>query len=149
MARLQFDGIGSIEGHLLLPKGTYAFEIDSIDPNYKSKDKGSRAMRMKLHVIEGVDFEDGTSTVGMEKTMDLWFPTPAQSDGGASCGRRFVELAAACGIPGAVTFDKESKVLAVEDTDLFVSQRFVVTVAHRDYNGQPQEDFKNYKAYTA
>ena len=147
MARLSFENLASIEGHLTLPKGTYAFEIDGVNPEYKSKDKGSRALSLKMHVVEGVDFEDGTSTVGLEKRIELWFPTPEQSDGGASCGRRFVEFGAACNV--AVSYNKEARVLDVPETDDFIGARFVVTVAHRDYNGQPQEDYKNYKRYSA
>jgi len=145
--RLEFDGVTSIEGHMLLPKGTYAFEIDSVNPGHVAKEKGSRALEVKAHVIEGVDFEDGTSTVGMERTMRLWFPTPAQKDGGNSCGRRFVEFGGACG--ARVTFDKASARLVVEDIDEFVGARFVCQVAWQEYKGENQEDYKNYKAYSA
>jgi hypothetical protein len=146
MSRLHFDGITSIEGHMLLPKGTYAFEIDSTDPNYQSKDKGTRALELKCHVVEGVDFEDGTSTVGMERTMRLWFPNKSQKDGGNSCARRFVEVGAACGVN--VAYDKDAQAVDLESDD-FIGTRFVATVAYQDYNGQPQEDYKQYKAYTA
>jgi hypothetical protein len=148
MARLQFDGITSIEGHMLLPKGAYAFEIDGNDPEYKSKDKGSRALELKVHVIEGPDFDDGTSTVGMERHMRLWFPTASQSDGGNSCARRFIEIANAAGVPG-VTYDKDSKSVSIDDTDEFNGRRFVCTVAYQDYKGENQEDYKNYKPYVS
>jgi len=149
--RLEFDGIDSIEGHMLLPKGTYSFEIDSVNPNYMSKGSEekapSRALELKCHVIEGVDFDDGTSTSGMERTMRLWFPTAGQKDGGNSCARRFVEFGNACG--ASVSYDKDSKRVVVEDIDEFIGARFVCTVAYQVYNGNNQEDYKNFKVYSA
>ena len=146
MARLEFAGISSIEGHMLLPKGVYGFEIDKADPEYKSKEKGSRALELAVHVIEGPDFDDGTSTVGMERHMRLWFPTPTQTDGGNSCARRFIEIANAAGVPG-VSFNKEMKTVEIEETEEFIGKRFACTVAYQDYKGENQEDYKSYKKY--
>jgi len=146
MGRLQFDGITSIEGHMLLPKGTYAFEIDKADPEYKSKEKGTRALELTVHVVEGPPFDDGTSTVGLERHMRLWFPNKSQKDGGNACGRRFVEIGEAAGVPG-ITFDKDTQKLEIEETDEFVGKRFVCDIAYQDYKGEDQEDYKKFRVY--
>jgi len=96
--RINFEGLSSASTSSQLPTGPYAFTVDAVNPDYASQDKGTKALEVKCHVIDGVDFEDGSSTMGLQRTLRFWYPNGDQKDGGKFCLGRLNEFVKACGV---------------------------------------------------
>ena len=95
-------------------------------------------MEVKCHVIEGMDFEDGSSTIGMQRTMRLFYPNPSMKDGGKFALGRLNEFAKACGLDtSADGFD----------SDDLVGQRFSCRYQIKTGDKGDNEDFDKFKVY--
>jgi hypothetical protein len=109
--RLSFEGLASASTSTQLPAGPYAFEIDLVNGEYESPNTGSKALEIKCHIVDGVDFDDGSSTVGLQRTLRFWHPAGDQKDGGKFCLGRINEFVLACGLDtGDDGFDDEDLV---------------------------------------
>jgi len=95
---INFEGLADASTSTQLPAGTYAFGIDSVNPEYASPTKGTKGLEVKCHVIDGVEFDDGSSTIGLQRTLRLWYPNKDQKDQGKFCLGRLNEFAQACGL---------------------------------------------------
>lgn len=136
---LSYKGLSDASTSTQLPNGKYAFEIDAQNADYESPNKGTKGIEVKMHIIEGMDFDDGTSTVGLQRTIRLWYPNKDQKDGGKFCLGRLNEFATACGL------DTSSNGFDTED---LVGRRFVCRCKIKtDDKGQDSEEFDNFKAY--
>ena len=137
---LNFAGLSKVSTSTLLPAGVVAFEVQAVNPEYVSPGTGSQAIEIKCRVVNGPDFEDGTSCVGMVRTVRLWYPKPTQKDGGKACLTRIKQWAEACGL---VIGDDDGF-----DPEAAVGVTFVAKVKHQmGQNGEPQEDYSGFKAY--
>lgn len=96
--KVSFEGLGNATTSTQLPVGQYEMNIDAVDAEYESQEKGSKALEVKVHIEGGMDFDDGTSTVGLQRTLRFWYPTPSQKDGGKFCKGRLNEFVQACGL---------------------------------------------------
>jgi hypothetical protein len=137
--RLSFEGLSSASTSTQLPVGPYAFEIDSVNGEYESPNTGSKALEVKAHIIDGVDFEDGSSTIGLQRTLRFWHPAGGQKDGGKFCLGRMNEFLQACGLD---TGNDEV------DTDDLVGCKFKSRCKIKtDDQGRANEEFDKFKAY--
>lgn len=137
--KINFAGLATASTSTQLPAGQYAFEIDSIDADYEARNTGSKALEVKAHVIEGMDFDDGSSTVGLVRTLRFWYPTPNQKDGGKFCLGRLNEFLKACGMD---TSDDGF------DTDDLPSRRFMCRAKVKvDEQGRDNEEYDRFKEY--
>jgi len=137
--RVQFEGMANASTSTQLPQGPFAFAIDMIDPDYESKEKQTKGLEVKCHVIDGVDFEDGSSTIGLQRTMRFWYPNKGQKDGGKFCLGRLNEFVQSCGL------DTSDDGFDAED---LVGQQFKCRVKIKtDEQGRENEEYVGFKAY--
>lgn len=139
MPRLHFENLHNAKTSIRLPAGPYALCIDAVDPNYVAG-TGSEGLEIKAHVIQGMDFDDGSSTIGVNRTIRLFYPTDKQKDGGKFCLGQLNELGQAC---GAVDPDTDEL-----DTDALPGATFAVDFEiTKDKNGRESENWKNFREF--
>lgn len=134
--RINFEGLSNATTVTRLPKGLYEFQIDSVNADHVAK-TGARALEVVAHVTDGMDFDDGSSTVGLRRTMRFWYPNSNQKDGGKFCLGRLNDFVKACGMD---TSRDEF------DTDDLIGQSFRCRVKIVTDDRGDNEEYDKFKA---
>lgn len=135
---LFFEGLHDATTSTLLPAGPVVFGIDSVDPEYVSPEKGTKGLRVECHVVDGVQFDDGTSPIGLPRALTFWHPHAGQKDSGKFCKGRINEFVQACGI------STEGHKF---ETDDLIGKSFQCRVKIKESDRGKQEDYSDFEPY--